>query len=119
MIIITNGERIFSVTQGAYDSIYEPLGWKKVNEPLDQQKSDFKTSENSEVKLNTEEVIDTPEDNFVQESDDEEINSENLSEIPLTDMTSSQLRAYAKELGVDIKGVKSKKVVIERIRAVL
>lgn len=42
-----------------------------------------------------------------------------LSEIPLSQMTDKQLRAYADQLGVDLTGVTSRKAVRAKIRAAL
>ena len=119
MVKITNGEKTLTVTQGAYNSVYAPNGWQKIEPAAEPTEMSSNTQTDSGVKLSEPEDKNTTEDNFVQENDDSEINSEELSKIPLTDMNSSQLKAYANKLGVDIKGVKSRKVVIERIRAVL
>lgn len=70
---------------------------------------------------------DTTEDNSDASEDKFETNTpehvadtdEDLSEIPLGEMNSEQLRAYAKQLGVDLKGLNSKRAVRDKIRAAL
>lgn len=118
MLCITNGVQTLTVTSGAYMSIYAPQGWKPVDtsthaEMLEEDEV-FSTD-----RLPDPEPESTTEPILAQESEDESGEEENLSEIPLTEMNSAQLREYAKQLGVDIKGLTSKKAVRDRIRAVL
>lgn len=118
MFCITNGVQTLTVTSGAYTSIYAPQGWKPVS-----TSTQAEMPEEDEAFL-PDKVPDPESENaseaiLAQESDDEGDEEENLSEIPLTEMGSAQLRKYAKQLGVDIKGLTSKKAVRDRIRAVL
>ena len=82
MIKITDGKDVLIVSNGAYKSQFKPFGWQPVEE--------------SPVK----EVVET-----VIEGDDE---PPMIPEKPLSEMTSKELKAKAKELGVDISSAKSK-----------
>ena len=104
------------VTPGAYKDIYASQGFHPISEFAPRA---------------TETPLNEPEDHgdTFNEGDDEDASEDNsgcsnedgsdLSEIPLNEMDSDQLRAYAKELGVDIRGLNSKKAVRDRIRSVL
>lgn len=80
MLKITNGSEILIVTSGAYKSQYKPIGWEIVKE-----------------ELKTEPV-------FVAGDDEDEV----IPEKPLSEMTGKELKAKAKELGVDISSAQSK-----------
>ena len=125
MVTITNGVQTFTVTEGAFKSIFQSQGYIVTGE---QQKSEMSieasTPTTEPTIANAEEITqpdleNPPEDENQGSVDEPEGMSEDLSEIPLSEMTNRQLTAYAAQLGVDIKGVKSKRVVIDRIRAVL
>ena len=130
-MIITNGVSVISVTKGAYEGIFKHQGYYPVEpkiQPIvaEAPKIAPVVSEVQPVSLPYEAPEDTSETNSVQEegiseveAEVEEKNDTVLSEIPLSEMTQDQLRAYAKELGVDIKGLKNRKAVIDRIRASL
>ena len=122
MMKITNGVDVITVTEGAYKGIFKAQGFFPVENtqekaPVSVEATEI-TSVVSEVhpgEVTTEEVKQQSEDkNLVSEDE-----SEDLSEIPLSEMDNRQLTAYANQLGVNIKGLKSKKAVIDRIRAVL
>lgn len=125
MVTITNGVQTFTVTEGAFKSIFKAQGYTVAGK---QQKAETfvetSTPTTEPTIANTEEIIlpsleNPPEDENQGSVDEPERLSEDLSEIPLSEMTNKQLTAYAAQLGVDIKGVKSKRVVIDRIRAAL
>lgn len=117
MITITNGRDTLTVTQGAYKDIFKAQGFI----PVSAEAPKMPPSEPDESPRSLPEVTeeDITESKFEQVNDDSESDEENLSEIPLSEMTPDQLKAYATQLGVDIRGIKSKKAVIDRIRSVL
>lgn len=82
MLKITNGSDILVVSSGAYKSQFKPFGWEIVKEEL-------------KVK---------PQ--FVAGDDADEV--QNNVEKPLSEMTSKELKAKARELGVDISSASNK-----------
>lgn len=125
MVTITNGVQTFTVTDGAFKNIFKAQGYFPVTE-LEKADVSVETTEiapedtsvQPEETTEAEAEASSEDKNLVSEDEPEEL-SEDLSEIPLSEMTNKQLTAYAAQLGVDIKGVKSKRVVIDRIRAAL
>ncbi len=81
MVKITDGKEILIVTNGAFKSQYKPFGWKPVEE------------------VAAKEVVET-----VMVGDDEPP----VIEKPLSEMTGKELKAKAKELGIDISSATSK-----------
>ena len=81
MVTIRKGSIIRTCTKGAFDSIFKPQGWKRVEEEI-----------NSSTPL--------PE---VAPEEDESL------ETPLSEMTIGELREYAHKQGIDISGAKKKK----------
>lgn len=81
MVKITDGKEILIVTNGAFKSQYKPFGWKPVEE------------------VAVKEVVET-----VMVGDDEPP----VIEKPLSEMTGKELKAKAKELGIDISSATSK-----------
>lgn len=82
MVKITDGKDILTVTNGAFKSQYKPFGWKLVEETA------------------TKEIVEK-----VIVGDDE---PPTIIEKPLSEMSSKELKAKAKELGVDISSATSK-----------
>ena len=83
MIKITDGKDVLQVSKGAYKSQFKPFGWVPVEEAPVQ------------------EVVET----VLVEDDEPPV----IPEKPLSEMTSNELKAKAKELGVDISSAKTKK----------
>lgn len=117
MIKITNGRVTLMVTPGAYKDIYASQGFHQISELV---------TKATETSLNGPE----PQNDTAPDPDDEDSSEDNsgcsednqdedLSEVPLNEMDSDQLREYAKKLGVDIRGLTSKKAVRDKIRSVL
>ena len=82
MVKITDGKDVLQVSNGAFKSQYKPFGWYVVDE--------------APVK----EIVET----VLVENDELPV-----IEKPLSEMTSVELKAKAKELGVDISSAKTKK----------
>lgn len=129
MVTITNGVQTFKVTEGAFKNIFKAQGYFKADEQektgasVEATEITTVTPEVHPEEFTTEEATQQSEDKILVSEDEPETEPEteleDLSEIPLSEMTNKQLTAYAAQLGVDIKGVKSKRVVIDRIRAAL
>lgn len=128
MITITNGVNTFTVSHGAYRSIYAAAGYhpvrvKGAKSPLEPLGNMIKTA--GELGLEGTEGIPDPEaeisssQNSAQEDealDDEDEEYEDLSEIPLNEMGFGQLCEYADQLGLDREGVRSKRELRALIR---
>lgn len=92
MIKITDGKTVLQVTNGAFNSQYKPFGWYPID---DKKSSDF---------------VDT----VIVEGDEPPV-----IEKPLSEMNSKELKAKAKELGVDISGASSKNEVRKMLADVI
>lgn len=118
MIKITNGQMTLTVPNSAFLTIYKASGFhilateESVSAPADT----FPTYEDKapEAQIYDEEK-ETPEDS---EADETEYTEEtvDLSEIPLSEMDFYQLSDYADQLGLDHKGIRSKKELRALIR---
>lgn len=121
MLKITNGKVTLFVTPGAYRDVYAPQGFTEVTTRATETPQIEPEPQGGNLPGVTPE--DVTEDNSDASEDASEPEtpktSEDLSEIPLGEMDSDQLRAYAKELGVDLSGLTSKKAVRNKIRAAL
>lgn len=121
MLKITNGIVTLSVTSGAYKDVYALQGFQIVtSRATETPQIEPETQGGNLPEVTPEDVSedksDAPEDTLASETPEAVTD---LSEIPLGEMNSEQLRAYAKELGVDLKGMTSKKAVREKIKAAL
>ena len=125
MIKITNGSETYTVTQGAYKDIFKPQGFYEVSDNRTEMREE--TSFINEGSLTPTGGEPTSEAISVQETEDSEPDiasgseeaPSDLSEVPLSEMTDKQLREYAKQLGVNLKGITSRKAVRDKIRSVL
>lgn len=104
MIIITNGSITLTVPTASYQPFYAPTGFR----PLAHQKQ---REETGSVSADTFNGGDVPAE--VAEDDPD------LSEIPLGEMDFYQLSDYADQLGVDHKGVRSKRELRNLIKSSL
>lgn len=128
MITITNGVNTFTVSHGAYRSIYAAAGYhpvraKGAKSPLEPLGNMIKTA--GELGLEgTEGIPDQgikmgSSQNSAQEDeslDDEDEEYEDLSEIPLNEMGFGQLCEYADQLGLNREGIRSKRELRALIR---
>lgn len=136
LVRIRLGSHSAVVTAGAYREIFKPQGWtiegdEKPTPKIVEDKPDEVTStqDESDANLDTEnEPEDDDEADGETESDenddeddseddsDEDESDEDLEEKPLSEMSFSELSAYAKKLKIDIKGLNSKKLLRQAIR---
>lgn len=82
MIKITNGTDVLQVSSGAFKTQYKPFGWEIVKEELKVKPTFVAGDDKDEAAL--------------------------VIEKPLSEMTSKELKAKAKELGVDISSATNK-----------
>lgn len=88
MIKITNGARTTMCTKGAFENWYKPMGWKEVKP---KNKPIEKREENPEPKGGV--------------------------EVPLSEMSLEELKAYAEEKNIDISQAKTKKEIRNLIKS--
>ena len=115
MIKITNGINVLMVTNGSYREQYKPFGWVPVGEKdvvelpdaaekrSEQQAAEAKRKAEEEAKAKI--AADVA---GVKESESEE---QFVPEKPLAEMSNAELREKAKQLGVDISGLETRKQV--------
>ena len=116
MIKITNGQMTLTVPNSAYQTIYKASGFH----PLEDEESvavSAETFPTLEDKTPREDIsIEETED--PEEYGDDAVEEEpiDLSEIPLGEMDFYQLSDYADQLGLDHRGIRSKKELRALIR---
>lgn len=109
MITITNGHVTLTVSNSAYKTMYQYAGYHPLaDEECDTEEGDTFITEEPENTLDTFYDEET-EDSAEFETEEEETEEIDLSEIPLSEMDFYQLCEYADQLGLDRKGIRSKK----------
>lgn len=120
MIKITNGINVLMVTNGSYREQYKPFGWVPVGEKAvvelpdaaekrsEQQAVEAKRKAEAEAKAKIAADVAGVKESESKESESEE---QFVPEKPLAEMSNSELRAKAKQLGVDISGLETRKQV--------
>ena len=128
MITITNGVNTFTVSRGAYESIYAAAGYhparvKGAKSPLEPLGNMLKTAgedgpEGDEGIPDPEAEMSSPQNSAQEDEalDDEDEEYEDLSEIPLNEMGFGQLCEYADQLGLNREGIRSKRELRALIR---
>lgn len=96
MVKITNGVNIFTVTDGAYETIYKLQGYKKMD---DTKSASVKKEET---------VPEKPVDKMVE-----------LEEKPIGQWNKSEVKAYAEAHGIDLTGTKNIGEAKELIKAAM
>lgn len=134
MVTIKKGSRVYTVTKGVYENSFRKQGYKIVDEeiepktPLDLKGESDVGAEDEDEDLDTknspeDEDFDETEDESDEESDEDESEDEpedeDLSEKPLSKMNTDELKAYAKQLGVDVSECTTKKEMKEAIKEAL
>ena len=120
MIKITNGHMTLTVPKSAYRTVYMPIGFHplKDEERVEAPADTFNTPDDKapEKGFSDEETEDSEEsDGYTEEGETEE-EPIDLSEIPLSEMDYYQLCEYADQLGLDHRGIRSKKELRALIR---
>ena len=113
MITICKGEHTLTVTHGAFRNYYMRLGYKPFNttENVDESGQVNTHGEDGEDQNHTSSHFEEDENGDGLENDEV-----SLEEIPLGEMSHSQLIAYAEELGLDFPVEASKKELRSLIR---
>lgn len=107
MIRITRGTVTLTVTKGAFNSFYKPLGFVVEKRPRSHEASERVITQPDSDSTHS-------EDSTQQKSDDKGAGSEtdektDYKETPISEMSFDQLCDYAEDLGLDYEGVRSKK----------
>lgn len=118
MITITNGQNTLTVPNSAYEMMFKDSGYHPLadEEHVTDEGDTFITA----VDETPSDASYVEENEALDESPDEEEEAEvDLSEIPLSEMDFYQLCAYADQLGVDRRGIRSKRELRALIKSVL
>ncbi len=112
MVTITNGQLILTVPQSAFKQMYQASGFHLYDGENGAKDSGVAYPMEAE-KTPSRAVLDeeNPETREPEEEDTEDVVEDeiDLSEIPLSEMDFYQLCDYADQLGIDRRGVRSKK----------
>lgn len=109
MVTIKKDQTVLIVTQGAFRNYFQDMGYEVVDDAQRPKNSGWY---NSHPELGTPET----EASEASEADLEE-EDENLSEIPLNEMSFAQLHARAGQLGIAHENMHSKKELRAAIRS--
>lgn len=130
MVTIKKGSKVYTVTKGVYKNSFRKQGYKIVDEeikpktPLDLKGEIDVGADEEDEDLDSknspeDEDFDETEDESDDEFDEDESEDEDLSEKPLSKMNTDELKAYAKQLGVDVSECTTKKEMKEAIKEAL
>lgn len=138
MVRITNGVMTLRVTRASFLSQYQPCGYQLVESSEELTEEELYVSSSESVGTQDGEVFQPKTDVQDEGEEPEEVQPETepeaapeepdeepeeaeepreLSEIPLSEMDFYQLCAYADQLGLDRKGLRSKKEIRQLIRS--
>lgn len=126
MLTITNGVDTLQVTKGAYKVLYKHQGFCILGEELISGQLSDKASEmpytgDEDVGVSypdAAEPVKSGTENHTKSAHEED-EEEDLSEIPLTEMTKTQLIKYAEQLDIDFDGTETRKDLRIAIRKAL
>ena len=126
MITIKCGNKILTVTRGAYNSMFASQGWEIVDGTKTGQKTDKFADDKSNGVISTklknnadfEGNTDQNGPNTTDDIPDDDNDNIDYSEIPISEMSVPQLQEYAKQLGLDFD-TNSAKLLRNRIRNAL
>lgn len=114
MLTIVKENQELIVTKGAYNTMYAPQGWVIKSDEIISATVKATPEEKIAV-LFQEEAIDQSTEDVTNEPD---LDTVDLSEIPLSSMTVEQLKAYAQQLGVEVNSDSARQL-RSRIKKVL
>lgn len=114
MVQITNGQMTLKVPRSAFEMIYKASGFHIIKD----ERRVFTPGNNLHTPgyKTTEEEI---SDEETEDSDESKEEMSDLSEIPLSEMDFYQLCDYADQLGLDHRGIRSKKELRALIKNVI
>lgn len=106
MVTITNGTQVLTVTKGAYKSMYAPQGWEKIrSDEMASKNDDFSDGLKNRVIMSPEPEttkIEKKNDTLNDEPEYDADDNVDLAEIPISEMSVPQLKAYAAQLGIKV-----------------
>ena len=106
MIKITNGDVIYEVTRGAYETVYKPMGFYEFKGKPVEHADDI-----------VEDVADEPEQEADDEQSEDDAWCEELEKKPIGQWNKAEVKQYASVKGIDITGTKSINEAKDRIKA--
>lgn len=118
MITVTNGSQTITVTKGAFRNVFAPLGYHPIDAQTDPVECSVVEDEITglEGENSAEETQEAEEETVEPEVEAEvETEEEDEDEKPLSEMTLSELKKVAHELGIPANGLRSKQEAIEAI----
>lgn len=110
MIKITNGSEVYQVTNGAYETVYKPMGFVPVDEIV--VEVDAAVDNEPEQAASDDEWTDAE-----SEVDEDAAWCEELKKKPIGQWNKSEVKRYAEIRGIDITGTKSINEAKDRIKA--
>lgn len=117
MVKIERAGHTLTVTRGAFNTLYRPLGYVIVGTEGEPEASPISdeaiTPPVDDAGSEDDQGSIEDEDNEADEEQDDE--EEDLDEKPLSEMNFKELKAYAKRRGINTNGMSSKKEVREAI----
>ena len=112
MIKITNGSEVYQVTNGAYETVYKPMGFVPVDGFVPADEAVVAADAESEQVASDEEWTDAE-----SEVDEDAAWCEELKKKPIGQWNKTEVKRYAEIRGIDITGTKSINEAKDRIKA--
>lgn len=106
MIKITNGDVIYEVTRGAYETIYKPMGFYEFDGKPVEHVDDV-----------VDDVADEPEQEVDGKQSEDDAWCDELEKKPIGQWNKAEVKQYASVKGIDITGTKSINEAKDRIKA--
>lgn len=107
MVKIRRGSHVLTVTNGAFKSLYAPMGYVVV-----ETEGDAKVPRTPDEVTTTPDATDSSEDDSEGTEDDSEPEDEpeddELEEKPISEMSFKELKEYASRHGLNVNGLSSK-----------
>ena len=110
MIKITNGSEVYQVTNGAYETVYKPMGFVPIDEAA--VEANVAVDAESEQAASDEEWTDAE-----SEVDEDAALCEELKKKPIGQWNKAEVKRYAEIRSIDITGTKSIQEAKDRIKA--
>ena len=110
MIKITNGSEVYQVTNGAYETVYKPMGFVPIDEAV--VEDNIAAYDEPEQAASDEEWTDAE-----SEVDEDTAWCEELKKKPIGQWNKAEVKRYAEIRSIDITGTKSINEAKDRIKA--
>ena len=112
MIKITNGSEVYQVTNGAYETVYKPMGFVPVEGFVPVDEAVVEADDEPEQVASDEEWTDAE-----SEVDEDAAWCDELKKKPIGQWNKAEVKRYAEIRGIDITGTKSINEAKDRIKA--